>query len=105
MIQTYGDRTIAIGEDVITHVLVSRRPGASARSVTLIAASHGQAIQRIAQLLTNEAELKELFEVSQLVSRKELPNEFQLLFEVHTIAQERGTGTYRLIKCWLPQDV
>jgi hypothetical protein len=102
VIETYIDRTIIKGETGMAHVLVSRRPGKRTKTITMIASNHGRAIQRMGQLLTRESEIKQLFETQALTSLTELPNEFQLLFEVEIHAKESVPGAWKLIRWWIP---
>ena len=99
-IARYTDKFMRNGQYYLAYVLVSRRPGQRAKSVTIIAANTGRAIERMGRLFTREDELEELFKQRPCSDWGSLPDSFQLLFEVTILDHEQVPGTYRLIDWW-----
>lgn len=99
---TYAERTVVSGHLDISRVLVSRRPGMRGGVITLISANKGRAIQRIAESLTTESELKAMFQREPFASWEQaLPPSFQLLFGVEILDRGRCPGRFRLLN-WHP---
>ena len=72
-------------EDSRTHAfaLVSRMPNLFPPGIaTFIAANHGRAAEKVAEFLTTEESLKELYATHGLDRERDLPSSFQIVFKV-----------------------
>lgn len=82
-------------------VVITRRRGVKRNIATLIASNHGRAVQRTAEILTNEDELQELFEDERLQTwLPKLPTHFQILLRVSVSTQEDVGGAFTVEKTW-----
>lgn len=89
------------GGTSIVPVVITRRLGAKRNSVTLIASNHGRAVHRVAELLTHDDELHDLFQDPRLQAwLPELPAQFQILLCVTVLAHEAMAGTFTVEDVW-----
>jgi hypothetical protein len=81
------------------YAVVTRMPSIVAQCcVTLIAANHGRAIEKVAEFLTaTPNSLDELYTRLNFQSRKPLPNRFQLLFRLQSLDHELVAGKPELV--------
>jgi hypothetical protein len=81
------------------HAIVTRGLGrAQHRCVTLIAANHGRAIEKVAEFLTNPDNLKQLYRDLRLDPGEPLPLTFQWLFRLKLLNHELIVGEPELIE-------
>ena len=82
-------------------VVITRRRGVKRNIATVIASNHGRAVQRTAEILTNEDEIQELFSDERLQSwLPKMPTHFQILLRVIVSTQEDIAGPFSVERVW-----
>lgn len=95
----YGD--LPDGDELDVPVVVTRREGARAGSVTLIASNNGRAVQRVGEILTSEAAMAELLAHDDTAGwSEELPKRFQILLYVTVRGEREFASGFRVQKAW-----
>jgi len=105
----YDEQDQVVGRHGETHgeiessipVAITRRRGVKRNTATLIASIHGRAVQRAAEILTNEDEIQELFSDERLQSwLPKMPTHFQILLRVIVSTQEDIAGPFTVERVW-----
>ena len=89
------------GTQISVPVVVTRREGARAGTITMIASNHARALHRVTEILFDEGELSELFRDPRLKSwDKKLPTQFQIVLSVAVLGHETVAGRHTVEAVW-----
>jgi hypothetical protein len=98
-LKSYADLDKVTGMS-FTHVLVTRCRGTFNNvCATIIAANHGRAAAKIAELLTSDTSVSNLFKTIGVERQKAMPDSFQILFKVQTKDFDLAGGEPEVVLC------